>query len=431
MNTFPKKTFAIVLVIAILIFGALFFFNRQASTAENTNAASSTKKSSFFPLGELRNISFDFLNPISDQNGSSGQNEQINLAPGTAGRMRRITEKSIAGFSFALINGTSSLIYLEKGSGQIWAIPTGAAAPVLIGNTNTESNELVYWGQIKNKISVISSSQSGNITKQNSAISFLLSSSTASSSINLAGPIKIDSLDHNIDSFAVSPKKDTVFSLNTANDQAVGSISDLSLSKLNKIFSSPHGEWLVSWPETNTIALITKPSELAYGFLYFLDTTKGTTKRILSDLPGLTAIVSPDARFVVYSTSPSLSMNVLDLKGGKYNGKISFHTIAEKCTWVEKKSFIYCAVPSSLPGGNYPDDWYTGEVSFNDDIWSYNIETGESKIIYDSKGVRNGNPVDVTNLTPSQDQKTLYFINKIDGKLWALDLGDIFPTSTN
>ncbi len=81
----------------------------------------------------------------------------------------------------------------------------------------------------------------------------------------------------------------------------------------------------------------------------------------------------------------------------------------------------YCAVPTNIPNGVYPDAWYQGRVSFSDNIWKINVATGETNII-SSLPRESSQQIDAMNLKLSDDDSYITFINKTDLTLWGLNL---------
>ena len=104
-------------------------------------------------------------------------------------------------------------------------------------------------------------------------------------------------------------------------------------------------------------------------------------------------------------------------------------TLADKCTWGNfYKNLVYCAVPSRSVAGSYPEDWYTGIVSFSDKIWQINATTGEVKLVSNIIG-QSDRPIDGFNLSTDSKDNFLFFMNKTDLSLWSLDL--VNSKSTN
>jgi len=75
-----------------------------------------------------------------------------------------------------------------------------------------------------------------------------------------------------------------------------------------------------------------------------------------------------------------------------------------------------CGIPTILPNLNYPDAWYQGLISFNDQIWMMNLIKNTTSLI---DGL-NLNNLDIINI--KNNNQFIYFQNKIDGSLWSFDL---------
>jgi hypothetical protein len=83
---------------------------------------------------------------------------------------------------------------------------------------------------------------------------------------------------------------------------------------------------------------------------------------------------------------------------------------------------LYCAVPKYVSGGKFPDTWYQGEISFSDDIWKINIESGSATKIADPISFNKGEDVDAIKLSTDEGENYLFFVNKKDSYLWELNL---------
>ena len=143
-------------------------------------------------------------------------------------------------------------------------------------------------------------------------------------------------------------------------------------------------------------------------------------QRILGDIPGLVTNVNPNTTLVAYTDSnPTLS--IFNIKSGN-TVSTGLNTIANKCTWSPiQTTTLYCAVPQNIPEGNYPDAWYQGLVSFSDDIYQIDANTGQA-IEIGNISQQAGQPIDAENLKVSPDGNFLIFTNKIDLSLWALQI---------
>lgn len=217
---------------------------------------------------------------------------------------------------------------------------------------------------------------------------------------------------------AASPFEDKVFYLNGAGGMTEGIVSGYDNKNQKKIFELPFGEFNVSWPAKDIIALLTKPSYTADGYLYFLNQKTGSLSKAFGGIKGLTALVSPAGDKIVFSgiVNGSMETMIFDLKKNSISS-FGIKTFPEKCTWSRKnKDMIYCAAPANFTDGKYPDSWYQGEQSFDDLSWSKNLITGEIKIISQKFGA------DVINPKISEDDAYLIFTDKNNGHLWSLKL---------
>ena len=98
-------------------------------------------------------------------------------------------------------------------------------------------------------------------------------------------------------------------------------------------------------------------------------------------------------------------------------------TLPEKCVWGGvAKEILYCAVPATPNKGEYPDIWYQGIESFNDELWSINTTTGQTEIVADKETFSENGGVDATKLQLSPKEDYLSFINKKDLTLWLIKI---------
>ncbi len=251
------------------------------------------------------------------------------------------------------------------------------------------------------------------------------SDSTSQQITETAYQLKGTLITGNVIGMAVSPQKDKVIIVMNQNNSAVGYISKFDGTSQSQLFSMPLTQINIDWPETNTIAVTTKGSSSYAGYLYLINAKTGSMKQVIGGIAGLSAKVSRDATKVIYSSTgtgnTAIDTNMLDLKTGK-SSPVIFKTLAEKCVWSAKfTSDVYCAVPSQIPTGTYPDDWYIGNVSFNDNIWVLDATTGNANQIANLLTLGK-NLIDAYNLQIDDSDSYLLFMNKNDLLLWSLNL---------
>ncbi|HAO64780.1 TPA: hypothetical protein DCQ44_02230 [Candidatus Taylorbacteria bacterium] len=233
-------------------------------------------------------------------------------------------------------------------------------------------------------------------------------------------------LNDNVSSLAISPKGNRMFTLGGGNF-AIGNISSLDGTKPTSVLNFPFNEWAVEWPNETTLTLTTKPSAGIPGFMYFLTTTGFMTK-VTGNIFGLSSRSSPDLGHAVLSASTNggIATVIYDINKNTSLAFTDNPTLAEKCVWSKlSKTTAYCAIPQNIPIGNYPDDWYQGNVSFVDNIYKIDLTLPAVQLLYK---LPSDQQIDVTNLFLDAKEENLYFTNKSDYYLWGLTIKNLTPT---
>lgn len=230
-------------------------------------------------------------------------------------------------------------------------------------------------------------------------------------------------LPQNTSDLSVSPDTAKIFYLFPAGDGVAGVIADALGDKKSQVFDSPFTEWLSFWPNEKIITLTTKPSSSVPGYMYAIDPNKkdqGGFSRVLGDINGLTTLGDPGGKLILYGDN-GLSLSIYDTTT-RTSKLLGVKTLPEKCAWNKTGTTIYCAVPSFIERGLYPDDWYRGEVSFADKIWKIDIDSGNATFLLDPITIVGGEETDGIKLALDEGENYLFFINKKDSYLWKLDL---------
>ena len=232
--------------------------------------------------------------------------------------------------------------------------------------------------------------------------------------------IKGSFLPNNIKDLSVSPDGSKIFYLFEIGNNIVGTTLNFLDNKKVQVFDSPFTEWLSQWGNEKTILLSTKPSGNAPGYTYSLDLIKKNLLKVLGEINGLTTLLSPDGKFIIY-TDNSLLLSVF-YTDSRNSNSLGIRTLPEKCVWNKTSEAVYCAVPKFINAGLYPDIWYQGEVSFSDQFWKIDIKTGNATLLLDPLTVPGGEEIDGIKLALDKDEDYLFFVNKKDSFLWKLEL---------
>lgn len=411
----------IILIILILsIGGALGYLYFTRTTTQNSDGTTTTTYKNFNPFGTSGTLE-NTDSSINQENGNTENQEQGSVDVVTSSKFQKITETSVAGASFFEIKNTEEttqnptdpnleiistipvVSYVEKVTGHIYQYNLKTKTPKRVSNTtiptiheaffNTDSSKAIYRYESDNKINT-----------------YLVT----------IGKELGDFIPTNITNLSVSKNKDSFFYLIKTKNGSTGYVQYFDNTKPKVVLESSFSEWMPQFISNQTIYLTTKASGSREGYLYSLNTSTGTITKLFGNIIGLTTLANNDGSLVLASSSKDSGpeLQILDVKKHSTT-TISLAGLPEKCIWSNDEVHIYCAIPKNIPSGEYPDSWYQGLVSFDDKFVKINTTNSEITSLYDGQAKE---PLDATGLFFDSKEENLFFINKIDSKLWSLNL---------
>lgn len=378
-----KRIVIAVSIVVVLVVVAVFVLRRDGDMQEEKGIFGR-----FFPGGEEQQTP-----PAVTLPGTSAVAKPASV-------LNQLSQAPIAGAVFA----SSSVRFVERATGHVVEVGPRGQQPRRVSNTTIPGVFEALFGQEGERaiLRVIDNSmQTKNVA-----------------AIFANGATEGVFVDPEIRSFAASPDRTRLLSLRPAGTRFTVVTSTFEYKEQKEVFSTPFGDFTLSWPEKNTVVLVTKPSVFVDGFLYAINLGTGALEKIIGGIPGLNAKLSPDTASVLLSrrgrTKP-IETVMINRKTGA-SSTFPFNTLAEKCLWSRVMTVIYCAVPFSIPTASYPDDWYKGMISFDDSFIKIHAETLESEVVFAEGGF------DAMNLFADPDEQFLFFTNKKDGTLWSIKL---------
>ena len=402
--------------VVIMIAAGIFVFYALRSPA-GSNPAADNGQGAFPATGDNAGIG----GPSSSA-GNAGANTGINSLSdlGKAGALVQLTQNAVSG---AAAMGTSSVYYVEKSSGNIYKIDLSKQARERVSNTTILKSFEAQWSPKGHKLAIryFDDPQGRSGTKLSiKTILASFASPASSKTIQTSASTSLQTVvvPQALSALAVSPSEDKIFYIAQLDGAPKGLVADFKNKNQKIVLDIPFGDFNASWPAKDKIALTTKPSYAAEGYFYFLDPKTGSLNRVLGNIKGLTATVSPLGDKILYSASGKNGAQTFIFDLSKNTATpFGLPTLPEKCVWSKKdKNMIYCGVPDDLSGDNLPDSWYQGLGSFNDSLWKKNLLTGETALLSEKFGA------DIISPVLSSDDGYLFFTNKKDGTLWGLKL---------
>ena len=189
----------------------------------------------------------------------------------------------------------------------------------------------------------------------------------------------------------------------------------LSDSGSRNIFSSVIKNWNARFYNNNSIVLTQAPSVLSQSSSFILR-PNGVKELLVQNKNSLTTIISAEEDFLFYSSTARTAKlkNVLvNLSTGEER-ELSFATLADKCAF-DNKIYIVCGVPQNLEAvKQIPDNWYSGESSFQDLIYVTSLARGEVV------GKVGGGEFEYDVSNPTVYKNYFIFIDKITRSLVAI-----------
>ena len=179
------------------------------------------------------------------------------------------------------------------------------------------------------------------------------------------------------------------------------------------VFNLPLKDVRVLWG--NPTYVYTTPSTKQMGYLYKV--IKNDLHYVTKGGRGLSSFATHDGVMVTRSTDTLVKSFLITLDDEIVGQPLPY--IPEKC--VSGETFLYCAIPKeTLNTQTFPDDWYMGDVSFNDSLWSVDTTNQKAKVLVDFTDT-SGRAIDVLKIGADREGKRVYLINKNDNTLWLFD----------
>jgi hypothetical protein len=296
--------------------------------------------------------------------------------------------------------------YLERESGNIFSYLVGAKVLTRISDTTLPGIQEADWlpGGSGTFVRYLSGSDSSTIN------TYLLPSNGQGGFFlpqNLVG---------------LSVGSTSVLTLASGVNGSLGTTLNPNGSNSTIAFNTPLSMVRSSFAGKNEYLVFTKPSTTLDGYVYLVDSS-GNFSRLAGPLPGLVALASPSGTWVLvsYSSSGVMDMELINTQT-RVVIPLPVATIADKCVWTLDESSIYCGIPQN-PSTSYayPDDWYQGAVSFDDQIWKIDVADRFAQLTLNFTSLT-GESLDAESLSVDPENKELVFVNKNDDSLWSYQL---------
>ncbi|MBU1046337.1 hypothetical protein KKH36_00980 [Patescibacteria group bacterium] len=400
-----KKIITYSILILLIGFLVYFFFFKK-----NDVVTQKEDSESFFPVGEVEEVDlgkdFEILKESEDYLSDQELAQQIPV-------LRKVSNEPIAGAFIFKENPTKddfyTIRYIEKATGHIYETKTDILTNERISNKTIPKINNVKW---LDKDNFIFNYIDNNIIKTYSAN---LTGTTTNNTVELNGVY----LQNNIQDIIYF--NDNLFYLINSGSDSKGILVNKENEKAQQLFFSPLREWLISNINNTLISFTTKSNENTLGYMFIYNPKTDNFSKIINKKLNLSTLLNKNSDILyLYNENLKPQLSFYSSKE-KINSNIPILTFPEKCVWSQDDINIFCGVPTQSISNNSLNDWYKGNVLFNDNVWKINIETGKlTEIISLTELEQEG--IDVTNISITDNNDFLIFINKKDYSLWSLQI---------
>lgn len=415
----------LICLVFLIVVGVIFFLKSKNNT--DTKGGTITSKSSNSLYSKNSN-----QNSNSDENGNNDSNNSGNYDYYQEGLIK-IWDKPVAGYGFYTKKDTydNILIFVDSGTGYIYEknLNQPTSSPTQITKTEYPNIREAYFLIINEEKKVLLQySANNNIKTILATIPDYYGTEKDLENVN--------DLDNNITNVSISPdfsKAVYVLTKNKTTNNKKDLISDLFLidnNGRNKIYSSDLSSWKTQINNSGEIFVYNNETSKEKNGLYKLDIYQRKLNNIYQGHTGSSYLINNNSILISSFTDNGIKLyknanfygdtftdnNLFDLK---------LKTLTNKCSLGDN---IICAVPKEIKNydSGLPDAWYQGATSWDDNLYIFNEEYPLGQLLFDMKtdGQVDGF-FDLKDIKITKDNNRVLFINKNNGELWSLYIGNI------
>lgn len=388
-----KKIFAISTLLLLIVVGAIFAYNFAFKKPDSQKTAEEAA-------------------PKTVDEGKSGasNNSQEKGGENAISAISEIAGEPI--FGATLSADGKSIYYFLSENGQINQVDFSGKLEKVLSTVEFTNIQDVIWNKPKNKI-IVKTEESPKVIK---FYSYDLSN-------KILAPLK-----ENLDSVTWS----------NLGDKIIYKYFDPKTKKRSLSISDPDGK---NWHDIATfdyrfVSISPIPGTSLISFWPSSDAFTSTSvnvvnfsgegkKEILNNRFGTNILWAPNGNRAALSYTDQkgghkTELALINSQGGEFQS-LAFPTFAGKCTWTTDSKFLYCALPGDMPESSIlPNDWQENKIRTTDTFWKIDLTSGKKDRLVDPEKISDS--FDVMRPFLSQDQRTLFFTNKSDGKLYKVGL---------
>lgn len=182
---------------------------------------------------------------------------------------------------------------------------------------------------------------------------------------------------------------------------------------------------IASVPQSSLVSFWNQPDANSETVLKSISALGGEPQIIFTGNFGTDYLWSNDGNYLLTSSSDKkggskVSLAIINSQGKEYRN-LNIPTLISKVVWSKDNKTAFYALPGAVPNNSVmPNDYLSGKIKTTDTFWKINIASGEKTRIVELDKIKN--QFDATDLFLNANESLLFFINRLDNKLYKINL---------
>lgn len=316
---------------------------------------------------------------------------------GAPQKLRQLTTRPVAGAVF--IQG--NIRYVEQGTGHVYEINLATGQETLIEGTTIPQATKALFSSNGKYVAITALGRDGAVT--------LLEEIGVESDATRSEPIALPRGATNI---AFGTATGTLMYTLKENGGSAGYRYNILKDQNTVIFRISLRDVRVLW--SDPLYVYTTPTAYQVGHIYSV--VKNNLVYVGEGSSALMAFANDTGIILTQTENTQIRSYALSIDNTQRN--LPSPLIPEKC--VPYAQYLYCGIPVEFSINGFPDTWYKGLNSFDDELWQIDTQLGTAKLM-SSFTLVSGREIDVAQIGASATAEYIYIINKNDNSLWMFD----------
>ncbi len=327
----------------------------------------------------------------------------LNVRP----RLRQLTTRPVIGFIDLPLETTPLVRFVEAGTGHVYDVDTETGQEERVSNfTIAEAAKASL-----NPTGVHVAVKASNDRRVGE-----LSIGTINSDEPTWFPLKKNVID-----FGFLTSGELLYTERSENGIIVTAY-DVATGTSRNLYTVPFFEAIHVWGTSSeaTHFVYNRPSHALESYLYQFE--KERMSRINAAGYGFFVLPYQDV-LAITNRRDGVPFSAVYSRDKKQYNESPLVLLPEKCSRSEQfleKLWCGAQIDATMPF-EFPDTWYRGDTSFDDDLYVVSLFDGAASVLIDIKET-SGREIDVINMRAGHNERALYFVNRNDGTLWMYEL---------